>query len=96
MCVSPVRRSPPSFASVFLLMDGDKYTYSFDGAAAACRTLNATVATLVQMEQALQRGLETCKYVDSTGSKFSPVPGDRVVVFSCVALKRRGSGSSNK
>lgn len=59
--MSAVPESPPSFAGVFLLIDGENYTYSFGAAAAACRALNATVATLEQMKRALQRGLETCK-----------------------------------
>uniref|UniRef100_A0A3Q4B2R4 Link domain-containing protein n=1 Tax=Mola mola TaxID=94237 RepID=A0A3Q4B2R4_MOLML len=53
-------------AGVFLLIDGGKYTLNFTAARAACRIINATIATRAQMERAVQHGLETCKYVEST------------------------------
>lgn len=45
-----------------MLIEGEKYTFNFTAAEAACLNLNATIATQAQMEQALQMGLETCKF----------------------------------
>uniref|UniRef100_A0A8C2Z669 Link domain-containing protein n=1 Tax=Cyclopterus lumpus TaxID=8103 RepID=A0A8C2Z669_CYCLU len=47
---------------VFMLIEGGRYTFNATAAAAACRSLNVTMATRAQMERALQRGLETCKF----------------------------------
>ncbi|XP_071313256.1 lymphatic vessel endothelial hyaluronic receptor 1b isoform X2 [Trachinotus anak] len=61
---SVIQAAPQSHrhAGVFLLMDGGKYTLNFTAARAACLFLNVTIATRDQMEQAVQQGLETCKY----------------------------------
>uniref|UniRef100_A0A3B4TJQ2 Link domain-containing protein n=1 Tax=Seriola dumerili TaxID=41447 RepID=A0A3B4TJQ2_SERDU len=47
---------------IFMLIEGGKYTLNFTAARAACLFLNVTIATRDQMEQALQQGLETCKF----------------------------------
>ncbi|XP_053283622.1 lymphatic vessel endothelial hyaluronic receptor 1b isoform X1 [Pleuronectes platessa] len=52
----------PRVAGVFMLIEGGKYTLNFTSARAACLLLNVTIATKNQMERALQRGLEMCKY----------------------------------
>ncbi|XP_022601994.1 lymphatic vessel endothelial hyaluronic acid receptor 1-like [Seriola dumerili] len=52
----------PITAGVFMLIEGGKYTLNFTAARAACLFLNVTIATRDQMEQALQQGLETCKF----------------------------------
>ncbi|XP_058501989.1 lymphatic vessel endothelial hyaluronic receptor 1b [Solea solea] len=49
-------------AGVFMLIEGEKYTFNFTSARAACLSLNVTIATTEQMMRALQQGLETCKY----------------------------------
>ncbi|CAJ1056116.1 lymphatic vessel endothelial hyaluronic receptor 1b%2C partial [Xyrichtys novacula] len=49
-------------AGVFLLIEGGAYTFNFTAARDACLFLNVTMATRDQMERALQRGLETCKF----------------------------------
>ncbi|XP_032379547.1 lymphatic vessel endothelial hyaluronic receptor 1b isoform X2 [Etheostoma spectabile] len=50
-------------AGVFMLLEGGgKYTFNFTAARAACSFLNVTLATRAQMERAVQRGLETCKF----------------------------------
>ncbi|TDH10048.1 hypothetical protein EPR50_G00091510 [Perca flavescens] len=50
-------------AGVFMLIEeGGEYTFTFSAATAACPFLNATLATRAQMERAVQRGLETCKF----------------------------------
>lgn len=51
----------PTVAGVFLIIDGEKYTYNFTAATAACQALGVAMANLAQMERALQHGLETCK-----------------------------------
>lgn len=48
-------------AGVFLLIEGEIYTLNFTAARDACLSLNVTIATEIQMTQALQHGLETCK-----------------------------------
>ncbi|XP_039989585.1 lymphatic vessel endothelial hyaluronic receptor 1b [Xiphias gladius] len=57
-------RAPQSHqaAGVFMLIEGGKYTLNFTAARAACLFLNVTIATRDQMERAVQRGLETCKF----------------------------------
>ncbi|XP_061679156.1 lymphatic vessel endothelial hyaluronic receptor 1b isoform X2 [Syngnathoides biaculeatus] len=47
---------------VFLLIEGEDYTINFAAAPAACQSYHATVATTANVEEALQHGLETCKY----------------------------------
>ncbi|XP_031587774.1 lymphatic vessel endothelial hyaluronic receptor 1b isoform X1 [Oreochromis aureus] len=48
---------------VFLLIEGGTYyTLNFTAARDACLSLNVTMATEVQISQAIQHGLETCKY----------------------------------
>ncbi|XP_054633732.1 lymphatic vessel endothelial hyaluronic receptor 1b isoform X2 [Dunckerocampus dactyliophorus] len=49
-------------AGVFLLIEGGKYTFNFTDAHTACQSLNATMATAANMEEALQHSLETCKF----------------------------------
>ncbi|XP_049928467.1 lymphatic vessel endothelial hyaluronic receptor 1b [Epinephelus moara] len=49
-------------AGVFMLIEGGEYTFNFTAARAACLFLNVTMATRAQMERAVQRGLETCKF----------------------------------
>ncbi|XP_041652122.1 lymphatic vessel endothelial hyaluronic receptor 1b [Cheilinus undulatus] len=49
-------------AGVFLLIQGGVYTFNFTAARDACSFLNVTMATITQMEKALQQGLETCKF----------------------------------
>ncbi|KAF1386441.1 hypothetical protein PFLUV_G00094870 [Perca fluviatilis] len=50
-------------AGVFMLIEeGGEYTFNFSAATAACPFLNVTLATRAQMERAVQRGLETCKF----------------------------------
>nr|XP_057930620.1 lymphatic vessel endothelial hyaluronic receptor 1b isoform X2 [Doryrhamphus excisus] len=49
-------------AGVFLLIEGEKYTFNFTDARTACQSLNATMATTANMEEALQHSLETCKF----------------------------------
>ncbi|XP_047206554.1 CD44 antigen-like [Girardinichthys multiradiatus] len=46
----------------FILIDGGKYTLNFTEARAACLFLNVTIATKAQVEEAVQHGLETCKF----------------------------------
>ncbi|KAK9516255.1 hypothetical protein VZT92_024196 [Zoarces viviparus] len=52
----------PRAAGVFLLIEGGEYTFNFTAARAACLTLNATIASRAQMERAVRRRLETCKF----------------------------------
>nr|XP_019934382.1 PREDICTED: lymphatic vessel endothelial hyaluronic acid receptor 1-like [Paralichthys olivaceus] len=61
---SNVIRAPqsPRVAGVFMLIEGGKYTLNFTSARAACMLLNVTIATKDQMERAVQRGLELCKF----------------------------------
>ncbi|KAM7415143.1 hypothetical protein PAMA_019798 [Pampus argenteus] len=47
---------------VFMLIEGGRYTFNFTAARAACLFLNVTIATRAQLDRALQRGLETCKF----------------------------------
>ncbi|KAM4734543.1 lymphatic vessel endothelial hyaluronic receptor 1b [Anableps anableps] len=47
---------------IFMLIDGGHYTFNFTEARAACLFLNVTIATKAQMEEAVQHGLETCKF----------------------------------
>uniref|UniRef100_A0A3Q3NKY9 Lymphatic vessel endothelial hyaluronic receptor 1b n=2 Tax=Mastacembelus armatus TaxID=205130 RepID=A0A3Q3NKY9_9TELE len=63
----------PRAAGVFMLLDGGKYTLNFTAATAACLSLSVTIATRAQMEQALQRGLETCKF-GWIGERVAVVP----------------------
>ncbi|XP_059191819.1 lymphatic vessel endothelial hyaluronic receptor 1b [Centropristis striata] len=49
-------------AGVFLLIEGGKYTFNFSAGRDACFYLNLSIASRDQMERALQRGLETCKF----------------------------------
>ncbi|XP_036962928.1 lymphatic vessel endothelial hyaluronic receptor 1b isoform X1 [Acanthopagrus latus] len=49
-------------AGVFLLLEGGKYTFNFTAARAACGSLNVTMATTSQIDRAVQRGLQTCKF----------------------------------
>ncbi|KAG7222867.1 hypothetical protein INR49_016005 [Caranx melampygus] len=49
-------------AGVFLLIEGGSYTFNFTSAKDACQFLNVTIATREQMQQALNQGLETCKF----------------------------------
>ncbi|XP_034734758.1 lymphatic vessel endothelial hyaluronic receptor 1b [Etheostoma cragini] len=50
-------------AGVFMLVEGGgQYTFNFTDARAACSFLNVSLATTAQMERAVQRGLETCKF----------------------------------
>ncbi|XP_038142834.1 lymphatic vessel endothelial hyaluronic acid receptor 1-like isoform X1 [Cyprinodon tularosa] len=56
----PVQSDKPM--GIFLLGDGEKYTLNFTEATAACLLLNVTIATEAQMQEAVQHGLETCKY----------------------------------
>ncbi|XP_041853473.1 lymphatic vessel endothelial hyaluronic receptor 1b isoform X2 [Melanotaenia boesemani] len=49
-------------AGVFLLIEGGQYTLNFSAARAACLSLNVTMATRAQMEEAVHHGLETCKF----------------------------------
>lgn len=44
-----------------MLIEGEKYTFNFTAARAACLFWNVTIATRAQMERAVQHGLETCK-----------------------------------
>ncbi|XP_075944837.1 lymphatic vessel endothelial hyaluronic receptor 1b [Anarhichas minor] len=52
----------PRAAGVFLLIEGEDYTFNFTAARAACLILNVTIASRAQMERAVRRGLETCKF----------------------------------
>ncbi|KAM7397168.1 hypothetical protein PAMP_020161 [Pampus punctatissimus] len=45
-----------------MLIEGGTYTFNFTAARAACLFLNVTIATRTQLDRALQRGLETCKF----------------------------------
>ncbi|GAA6215345.1 lymphatic vessel endothelial hyaluronic acid receptor 1-like [Lates japonicus] len=49
-------------AGVFMIPEGGQYTLNFTAARAACLYLNVTIATKDQMERAVLRGLETCRY----------------------------------
>ncbi|XP_061630830.1 lymphatic vessel endothelial hyaluronic receptor 1b isoform X2 [Phyllopteryx taeniolatus] len=49
-------------AGVFLLIEGGAYTFNFTAAPAACHSHHATMATAVNVEEALRHGLETCKF----------------------------------
>ncbi|XP_031135546.1 lymphatic vessel endothelial hyaluronic receptor 1b [Sander lucioperca] len=50
-------------AGVFMLLGGGgEYAFNLSAARAACSLLNVTLATRAQMERAVQRGLETCKF----------------------------------
>ncbi|XP_018540768.1 lymphatic vessel endothelial hyaluronic acid receptor 1 [Lates calcarifer] len=49
-------------AGVFMIPEGGQYTLNFTAARAACLYLNVTIATKDQMEHAVLRGLETCRY----------------------------------
>ncbi|XP_041795581.1 lymphatic vessel endothelial hyaluronic receptor 1b isoform X2 [Chelmon rostratus] len=60
-------------AGVFMLIEGGKYTFNFTAATAACLFLNATIATAAQMERAVQRGLQTCKF-GWTAEQIAVVP----------------------
>ncbi|TKS73905.1 Lymphatic vessel endothelial hyaluronic acid receptor 1 [Collichthys lucidus] len=51
-----------SAAGVFMLIEGGRYTFNFTAARDACLFLNVTIATQAQMERAVRRGLETCKF----------------------------------
>ncbi|XP_034031791.1 lymphatic vessel endothelial hyaluronic receptor 1b [Thalassophryne amazonica] len=51
-----------SVSGVFLITEGGNYTFNFTTAKAACLFRNVTIATRVQMLEALQHGLETCKF----------------------------------
>ncbi|KAM6926616.1 lymphatic vessel endothelial hyaluronic receptor 1b [Lycodopsis pacificus] len=52
----------PRAAGVFLLIEGGEYTFNFTAARAACLILDVAVASRAQMERAVRRGLETCKF----------------------------------
>ncbi|XP_024912077.1 integumentary mucin C.1-like [Cynoglossus semilaevis] len=60
-------------AGVFMLIEGDTYTFDYTSAKAACLLLNTTIATKAQMERAMRRGLETCKY-GWVEEKFAVIP----------------------
>ncbi|XP_051238891.1 lymphatic vessel endothelial hyaluronic receptor 1b isoform X2 [Dicentrarchus labrax] len=60
-------------AGVFLLIEGEEYTFNFTAARDACLFLNVTMATRAQMERALQHGLETCKF-GWTAEKIAIIP----------------------
>uniref|UniRef100_A0A4W6FXV0 Link domain-containing protein n=1 Tax=Lates calcarifer TaxID=8187 RepID=A0A4W6FXV0_LATCA len=45
-----------------MIPEGGQYTLNFTAARAACLYLNVTIATKDQMEHAVLRGLETCRY----------------------------------
>ncbi|KAG7239975.1 hypothetical protein INR49_028107 [Caranx melampygus] len=49
-------------AGVFLLIEEGNYTLNFTAAKDACQSLDSTIATGEQVQQALNQGLETCKY----------------------------------
>ncbi|XP_068458499.1 lymphatic vessel endothelial hyaluronic receptor 1b [Clinocottus analis] len=51
-----------SVAGVFLLMDGGSYSFNAAAAGAACLSLSVRIASRAQMERAVQRGLQTCKF----------------------------------
>ncbi|KAM9807666.1 LOW QUALITY PROTEIN: uncharacterized protein ACB057_005461 [Neosynchiropus ocellatus] len=70
---------------VFLLIEGDKYTFNYTAARAACLSLRVPMATLAQMQQAVNQGLETCK--------FGWVEEQVVVVPRKTSDKKCGSGS---
>ena len=71
-------------AGVFLFIDEGKYTLNFTAARAACRIMNATIATEAQMERAVQHGLETCKYVEIMWGYWLTVVYVKVVILICV------------
>ncbi|XP_045893339.1 lymphatic vessel endothelial hyaluronic receptor 1b isoform X1 [Micropterus dolomieu] len=60
-------------AGVFILTEGGDYTFNFTEGRAACLSLNITMATIAQMERAVQRGLEMCKY-GWTAEQIAVVP----------------------
>ncbi|XP_070764264.1 lymphatic vessel endothelial hyaluronic receptor 1b [Enoplosus armatus] len=70
-----VRAVPRSHraAGVFMLIEGGKYTFNFTAARAACLFLNVTIATVAQMERAVQHGLEMCKF-GWTAEQIAVVP----------------------
>ncbi|KAG7222868.1 hypothetical protein INR49_016006 [Caranx melampygus] len=49
-------------AGIFLLIEEGNYTLNFTAAKDACQSLDSTIATREQVQQALNQGLETCKY----------------------------------
>uniref|UniRef100_A0A3Q1GHL4 Lymphatic vessel endothelial hyaluronic acid receptor 1-like n=1 Tax=Acanthochromis polyacanthus TaxID=80966 RepID=A0A3Q1GHL4_9TELE len=51
-----------SVAGIFMANKEGTYTLNFTAARATCLFLNVTMATRSQMERAVQRGLETCRY----------------------------------
>uniref|UniRef100_A0A3Q2QKL1 Link domain-containing protein n=1 Tax=Fundulus heteroclitus TaxID=8078 RepID=A0A3Q2QKL1_FUNHE len=61
-CGIPVMAQTENLTGIFMLIDGGTYTLNFTEASAACLFLNVTIATKAQMEDALQHGLEICKY----------------------------------
>ncbi|CAK6954561.1 lymphatic vessel endothelial hyaluronic receptor 1b isoform X1 [Scomber scombrus] len=73
-------------AGVFMLIEGGKYSFNHTAARAACLSLNVTIATRTQMERAVQRGLETCK--------FGWIHEQIVVVPRLTAVKNCGSGKT--
>ncbi|XP_012719058.3 lymphatic vessel endothelial hyaluronic receptor 1b [Fundulus heteroclitus] len=60
--LSKVMAQTENLTGIFMLIDGGTYTLNFTEASAACVFLNVTIATKAQMEDALQHGLEICKY----------------------------------
>ncbi|KAM8860898.1 lymphatic vessel endothelial hyaluronic receptor 1b isoform 1-T1 [Synchiropus picturatus] len=71
---------------VFLLIEDDKYTFNYSAAQAACLSLRVPMATLAQMQQAVDQGLETCK--------FGWVEGRVAVVPRKTSDKKCGSGNT--
>ncbi|XP_076590134.1 lymphatic vessel endothelial hyaluronic receptor 1b [Chaetodon auriga] len=72
---NPIKAVPQSYRAtgVFMVIEGGKYTFNFTAARAACLLLNATMATRAQMERAVQRGLQTCKF-GWTAEQIAVVP----------------------
>ncbi|XP_044213080.1 lymphatic vessel endothelial hyaluronic receptor 1b [Thunnus albacares] len=73
-------------AGVFMLIEGGKYTFNFTAAKAACLSLNVTIATRTQIERAVQRGLEMCK--------FGWIDGQVAVIPRITADKNCGKGKT--
>ncbi|KAK5617678.1 hypothetical protein CRENBAI_001810 [Crenichthys baileyi] len=60
--LSKVMAQTNKSTGTFILIDGGKYTLNFTEARAACLFRNVTIATKAQVEEAVQHGLETCKF----------------------------------
>eukprot|EP00064_Thunnus_orientalis_P002924 superscaffoldBa00000229_g2932 len=69
-----------------MLIEGGKYTFNFTAAKAACLSLNVTIATRTQIERAVQRGLEMCK--------FGWIDGQVAVIPRITADKNCGKGKT--